>query len=249
MTEELNETNQDGVERRDFLKSAGVTGIGAIGINPDELTFEQTLGSSLFLEAGLTYEVRSSAAEGNYAHANIDELVRHTVDTANDRVFLRQSVPETAVETFRGNGAVVSAGGYQSLPDTLFGTETESVTTATGKAYRRLETLNLGTSFQEPSVEITKRNGDTVVQVEGRQSTVRSGEELTVTLDARDVEAKVLKILDETVDRPDIPDYRKAKKQVERVETTTVVPTLKVRSYGELEVVDATDQHFVPDAH
>jgi hypothetical protein len=193
--------------------------------------------------------VRSSAAEGNYAQANIDELVRHTVDTTNDQVFLRQSVPETAVETFRGDGAVVSADGYQSLSDTVFGTETESVTTATGKAYRRLETLNLGTSFQEPAAEIANRNGDVVAKAEGRRSTVRSGEELTVTLDVRDVEAKVLETLDETVDRSDIPDYRKAKKQVEHVETTTVVPTLAIRNYGKLEVVDATDQHFVPDAH
>lgn len=226
-----------------------MTGVGAIGINPNELTFEQTLGSSLFLEAGLTYEVHSSATEGNYARANIDELVRHTVDTANDRVFLRQSVPETAVETFRGDGAVVSADGYQSLSDTVFGSETESITTATGKAYRRLETRNLRTSFQEPAAEIANRNGDVVVEAEGRRSTVRSGEELTVTLDVRDVEAKVLETLDETVDRPDIPDYRKAKKQVERVETMTVVPTLAIRNYGKLEVVDATDQHFVSDAH
>lgn len=247
MTEHEYDTDDSGVERRTFLKAAGVAGVGSIRVDPDDLVGEPDFGRVTFAEVGVEHEVHSSPTGGRYDADHVDELVRHAVDTTDGRFYLKQSAPRVGIDAFR-NDAVVEADGYSSLPTTLFeGQISEGIVVETGKSYRTKKALKPVDGYALPAVDVAVDGDRIAVSTVSLQETVPAGSERTFSLGTREVDLRVVESTGETVDRPDIPPHRRAIEQVERVETATIEPKLKVRSYGKLDAADATDRHVVPE--
>jgi hypothetical protein len=247
MTEYEYDTEDGGVERRTFLKATGVAGVGSISFDPDDLIGEPDFGRVTFAEVGVEHEVHSSPSGGRYDADHVDEVVRHAIDTANGQLYLKQSAPRAGIDAFRRD-TVIAADSYRSLPTTLFGGQVaEGIVVETGKSYRTKEALKPVDGYALPAVDVDGDGDEVAISTDSRQETVPAGSERTFSLGTREVELRVVESTGETVDRPDIPEIRRAIEEVERVETGTIEPKLKVRNYGKLDAIDATDRHVVPE--
>ena len=247
MTEYEYDTDDSGVERRTFLKATGVAGVGSISFDPDNLTGEPDFGRVTFAEVGVEHDVHTSPTGGRYDGDHVDEVLRHAIDTTDGRLYLKQSAPRVGIDAF-GNDAVVEADGYRSMPTTLFGGQPAAgIVVETGKSYRTKKALKPANGYTLPAVDVAIGGDGVVVSVGSLQETIPTGIERTISLGTREVDLRVVESTDERVDRPDVPEIRRAIEEVERVETATVEPKLKVRNYGKLDAVDATDRHVVPE--
>lgn len=233
------------LNRREFLKQTSITtGITALGVQPVHAETTDPEAKVRFVEVGIEHALQSSDVSGSPPKYPIDEPVRHAVDTSNNAVYLKKSMPDEVVSLVkRGKQVVkVSGSGYHSFTTAVLGdTPTRAISTRLGEHYRQLQAMILDEEYRLPAIDVQKGPDDDVVLTVNRSKTViPTGSERDVVLEPKDVTATFSVVTDERVSRQGVPSRKEPLRQERTTETVTVTPTVKVRNYGKMDVMDTT---------
>lgn len=230
------------IRRRNFLRATGVTTVSAVGIDTVSAKADSEYASVSFVEVGLSHRTSLPEVEGSFSFVHIDDVVEHDVDESEGEVRMDGTARESTKRTFDNNDHVSKFVGYQSMPTVIERRPTRVLTTNVGRAFRRTYGLTTALDYQRPPLDIRtrgKRSTDAIVVSSGdKKVEVDPGASESVHLRSRSVLAPVEKPTGEIVQNETIPEHKRAQRTETRLETVTVTPIVKVRNYGQLDVVE-----------
>lgn len=226
VAEELDhDEDASGFERRTFLRSTGVAGLGAVaatGASPAAAAPTGTsLGTVHLVEVGVEH-VDTPDLPAN----EVDPLSFSTVDLKAGR-FTLGVARQSDVETFGRGTPVVIDGGYRPLPATAFdGRPGTELTVETNDRLRPMATLPTASPYRRPRVRVTSGAGGTVTAtVDGQSVDVEPRGRNTLRADTREVTLVEPRDAASSGTGDDGPPTR----------TASVTPVVTVQNYGTLE--------------
>ncbi|USZ68630.1 twin-arginine translocation signal domain-containing protein [Halorussus salilacus] len=238
------------IDRRKFLKAAGATAaMGAAGVVPVEAKPGTSLGPTHFVEAAFEVELPAlDDPRASYPVMHFETPLDRTVSPDGEQLFLTKPAPESAIETIKQNEGVVRAQQFHPLSDGLGGGKVNKIPTNLLEHYRRGYFFEPEDAIEVPSVEF-ERNGN-VISPSGKNvsGTINPGSEGTFELGSQDVSVELRKSTDDLVENPDVPEKYRATKTERWTETVRITPKLRIRNYGQVTAIDATDKLVVEQA-
>lgn len=238
MTDKSN-TNNQRIERRQFVKAAGAGAIGTTVVPTVQANPGTHLATTAFAEVGIETDISGiSDSEANPSVFHWDFPLPHVA--TDSKLFVRETMSLAARDTVTTSSGVVKAEEFHPASKGLFGRPKTKLTYEHGPHYRRNYVVELVEGYRLPQLTVSPRNDTITIAGHGRES-VPVGSEQTFELPSKELEAELVRVTGEKVDNPEVPEHRRALKKEHWTEPVTVTPTLKVRNYGEVEVRDATD--------
>lgn len=237
-----NHTDSD-VSRRTVLKTTGsVAGFAAaptvVRANPG-----RSLGETLFVEYGFEHDIEGES-RSEYPFVHTDEPLPDAILSDRRELHLLEDTPAEALETFEQNDSVIRHGSSFG-PNAAERSGTFWLTTELGRRCRRHRVLEVEEKYRLPSLAVNPRGDSVRVGVSDEEAFVTPGSEFTSALPTQSVPVRAERVLDEKVDAPDVPEWRRGLKTERWRETVTVTPRLVLHNHGRLEVVDSTDRRTV----
>lgn len=239
----MNSKDQSTVNRRTVLKAAGVS------------TVLPTIGSTVsakaspkitFSEVGLVHEVPEPLDENvHYPYSHVDEFsLARTVDEIDRTLYLNRRYIPQAVKLAKNNRALLAGEEYSVPQVTLPQNQAGALVTKRGAQYRILQALRVESGYTLPQIVITEERNEIAITTPDGRTLVPTNEEVEVEFTSQEVTIQSYTLLEkdsvETTgdDGEEWEPWRKPKPKHFETETIEVVPRLKVRNYGQLEVAD-----------
>lgn len=240
---ENNSNDRSSFARRIFLKATGsATTLGLAGISGVQADPGKSIGSGHVAKAELELpDLPELSASATYPIVHWDSPMDHLVH--DGQLYFLESASETELHAAKRSQAIVRNERFRPMDPELFGRGVGEIPTSLGWAMQRSYELELVDEYEVPPVTL-RPTDDEDLRVEGPAvgGTVPAGTERRLDLPAQEVELRVERPTDETVDRPDIPERLRGVKIERWIETVTIEPELVVRNHGRLKYVDATDE-------
>ncbi len=222
--------------RRDVLKTT--TAVTAISGLPTAVGSAESPPNVPVIEAGVRYDVPA----GEQLHTiSSDSRPGYTVATAENRLLVDEQNGRGGrfAQKVAAAGALIAERPTEPGTSKRFGPREESRILPVGLTTRHRPRggVLLAEAFRHPRVMVRRTGNSGVLIVSGernRQIDPESTE--TVRLTPRTVVAKTVQKTDELVDRPDIPEYRRARKTVAGTREIEVEPVVELTHRGELGV-------------
>lgn len=231
------------MKRRTVLKSAtAAASLALVG----EVGATSSYGSVNFSEVGVEHDVSlPTTTRAKYPFFHIDEFgLNRFIDQDQSTLYINERYAQGELEVLKGNRAVVAGRDYTPLPTQIGGGSSSGVTTKLGENFRTLEALTVEDSYDRPRFTVEERDTGTVVATEGERVNVQPGSEDEIVLDDREVTLEVSEITDKDAEEMTVAGgeewqkpWRKTQAKRYWKETVTVTPKVRIRNYGELDVV------------
>lgn len=209
--------------RRDFLKTAtAATGVSAFGIQSVHAKSHPTLGPVNFVQTSVVHDVVDDHED--LISVEHDDVPEHVIDERAGVLQLTRFAGKQTKSTLEASEEVVFQGqGYQSLPSENLATQSSGrVTTELSTDFRTINFVPTTGQYTPEEFAIRTQNGDVEISSSAGRFTVSPGNEESITLDTETTRGKV---------------YGDS-----NAREITLIPHIKVRNYGQLDVVEA-DSH------
>lgn len=239
----MNDASTDhGFERRQFIKTTGAAaGFGSL-VGAGRAAPGTDLGTVRFVEVGLETDVPEvDEDDGALPVVHWDFPLPHAVDADLRTLYVRERIDDAAVRALERQPAVVKAAEFAPAPATVLGGTHGTLPYELGPHYRRNYLLELEGAVELPAVAVEPRADGVVVSGGPVTATVPRESEEEFALDPVEVAVELSEATDERRESEAVPDRLLAFRRRRWTETVTVEPTLRVRDYGDLDVVDARD--------
>jgi len=246
MDTELTEDQQDAshLNRRNFLEATGAAaGVGALTVgkaNGEPLRDSTKVN---FVDTGVTHDIEIT---DNYQPISIDELVDHAVSEDGDVYFSKFSSRDV-IDAFLENDFVLHSDKYRTPPmDSITEKPNEWLVTELS-GYRAMEGYLLAHEYQVPEISV-EIQGNTVIASSGKTSNeIPPNEEAILDLPQQTVD-----ILIEEATNEAVPEEEEKGESTDdnlqpaySSESLVVDPEMVIRNYGELKILDQSDQKYV----
>lgn len=241
-----NTTTDLGIARREFLRTTSAAGFALAGTGTATASSD-SLGRTHYTEAKFEFQVESpSENEEDLPVIDVDEAVGRAIDNEEGKLYLLEQGSQTSVETFRHSDQVIKSEEYRPLSTNLHNSRAvRQVPLNLGQNYRTLRALKLSEDYRLPSVSLSLDGETLSANVSGTKTSVAPGEESQSSLSPVQLPVELVSHSEELVDNQSIPEYQRARKREAQSTTVRATPTLKIRNYGQLDVVDFTHSRFV----
>lgn len=237
-----NSTDSD-VPRRTILKATSSVAGFAAAPTMARAAPGRTLGETLFIEYGFEHDIEGDS-RSEYPFVQTDEPLPHTVLADRRELHLLKDTPGEALAAFETHDAVVRRGSVFG-PTATGRSGNFWLTTELGRRCRRHRVLQVDERYRPPGLEVSPRGDSVAIGMSDQRARVTPRSKFTKTLPSRSVTVRAKRVLDEKVDAPDIPEWRRGLKTERWRETVTVKPRLVLHNHGRLDVVDSTDRRTV----
>lgn len=239
--------NTASVNRRKFLQATGAVGaISSAGVvNVKALSPEdgQSLGYVQFTEVGVTYDVETDIGSNwELPVQTVDDLVGHNIDKTEGVLYLNKFASDEDITTFKQHDRVMRTDDYFALPASIDTTSQRHLVTGRSRRNRVVESLRLETPYQTPQITAQLRGQRVAVQAGKKTIETAPGTTKTTELPSHSVQSTVIQPTDERADALDVPESRQPLKYLKESRILTVTPTVSVKHFGSLEVVDVSEQ-------
>lgn len=222
----MSDKNSNGFNRRRFLKTSSMAGIGAYAVQPASAKSATTCG---LVEVGVEHSL-DFPENLDYGPLYIADDKLPTYRVYNGQLQLTEFASETLKETVRNNDRVVNAASVRSFPaeqvDATKSTKFPAVDTHSD--LRPTSCITLDEEYRPPAVGIDQSGDAVSVNVEGEQIDVAPSRRSSVELDSYEASVQVERSQDGTLDR--------------WMEEFTLTPRLIVQNHGELSVTDISNR-------
>lgn len=224
----------DAPTRRDVLRrTAAATTVGAatstqVSAEPD--------GRLRVVEAGLRYDVPD---EPSLQTGHVDSRPPYTVNAAGDQILVDDDVRSEFTEDALRKGALAA-----EVPTALgtrreLGDETRLTELPVGLTSRMRSRgyVSLASEIETPAASVMPTGEATKLVVAGeRTRRVEAGSSVTIELDPETVTARTVRV-GERVDRPDIPNYQRARQLDFDTTRIEVTPVFELVDHGRVDLV------------
>lgn len=239
-----NQTSKTGsIERRTFLKTAAAAGAGPIIAR--EATAKPTPhGKAHYTEVGIEYEIENTIAHEKYPFIAVDEPINHYADLEGSAVYFNEKYLEESLPVLRSGPSLVRFNQFADQSVSRSTSPTRSLPTNLGRSFRITSSLRLAEPYRPERVSVAVENGVAVVRSEHDEVEVPPSTAITnelgtqeVTVEASEPIPREYESIDVLIDgEPAPPEYRPVARRTWE-ETLTVKPKVKVRNYGEVDLI------------
>jgi hypothetical protein len=227
-------------KRRKFLGATGALAFGSNRINDKFRSEDNKYGEIQFIEIGKVNEVDLPDVNGTFQYSTIDDRIYHRVDPSDGQLYIEEATDESVKDLFATEEKVLKFVDYFGIPTSAQQDSIRNVVIGLGRAYRRTGALVTSNPYRRPPVRVEPKEDMSIrILIEGEEAIVEAKSNETIVLAPRSVKLPFVRQLDEKVRNEDIPEHKRANKQVKDETTVTVVPSLYVRNYGELDVIES----------
>ena len=244
-TESIEDQQQDAsqLNRRNFLEATGVAaGVGALTVgkaNADPLRDSTKVN---FVDTGVRHDVEIT---DNHQPISIDELIDHAV-SEDGNVYFSKFSSRDVIDTFLENDFVLKSDKYRTPPIDSITKESNEWLVTELSGYRAMEGYLLAHEYQVPEVSVEIQENTVIASSDKTSNEIPPNEEAVVDLPQQTVDILIEKTTDEmvqeeergksTADNPQ-PAYSS--------ESLVVDPEMVIRNYGELKILDQSNQEYV----
>lgn len=244
------ETNQSQtangpINRRNFLQKTGaMSAAGLIGVGTVDAASATERGTVTFAEAELSHDVAFPTPEAEeYSVFNVEDLAEHVVDPQQNLVSYNRFTTRATARLLASNPAAVWYDTYRALPtNAVESSRTQYAPTRLLDHPRATHGVLLAKPYLPPRFDVQTRGETVSVRVGSETVDVAPGEQVTHDLPAQELTVRAFEPSSETVAETAPGESGDASGTLDVSErTVTATPTLEVRNYGELTVVEPDD--------
>jgi len=223
----------ENLNRRDVLAALGGGSIITLTNGAEAV---ETGVQTRLVEASIEFDI----PDGNYLATNIDGNPVYVVDEERDTIALFPTRSEGR-DRIISKEAVVAGKSIGQSPTTIGPRGEKSINTDTLGYRRPTRSVQTDSQISIADPKINVRNESAIVTAGDEQFDLRPGDSIEQVLEEQEITVFERSKSEETVSVAGVPDHRESHAIELTPKDVSATPTLQVKNWGKLSVVEITD--------